>query len=189
MPLVVGNRLVGTSLVSTGEMTQGRAHLDRAIALYDPAQHRPLGVRFSQDIRVATLSYRAMVLWMLGYPEGALADADRAIRDAREIGQAASLMAALTLTSLSQIHCGNYRDSERAIRRSHHVGERKGRCVLEGGRNAGPRLPVCHTGKASDAVRTITSGLSAWRATGNNGVDADVLVIFDESSCGTRPIR
>src|SRR6476661_5704761 len=108
MPLVVGNRLVGTSLASTGEMTQGRAHLDRAIALYDPAQHRPLGVRFGQDIRVATLSYRAIALWMLGYPEDALADADHAVRDAREIGQAANLMAALTLTSLSQIHCGSY---------------------------------------------------------------------------------
>jgi hypothetical protein len=53
MPLVVGHRLVGTSLVCTGDMTQGRAHLDRAVALYDPAQHRPLGLRFSQDIRVA----------------------------------------------------------------------------------------------------------------------------------------
>ena len=55
MPVVVGNRLVGTSLTSTGEMTQGRAHLDRAVALYDPTQHRRLGLRFGQDIRVATL--------------------------------------------------------------------------------------------------------------------------------------
>ena len=91
-------------------------HIDRAIALYDPAKHRQLATRFGQDVRVALLFYRSLALWPLGYPEGALADADRAIRDAREIGQAASLMAALTLTSLSHIHCGSLRDSERAIR-------------------------------------------------------------------------
>jgi len=31
-------------------------------------------------------------IWFLGYPEAALADSDQAIRDAREIGQAATLM-------------------------------------------------------------------------------------------------
>ena len=34
-------------------------------------------------------------LWMLGYPEAALADAEQALKDAREIGQAATLMYAL----------------------------------------------------------------------------------------------
>ena len=34
-------------------------------------------------------------LWMLGYPEAALADADQALKDARDIGQAATLMHAL----------------------------------------------------------------------------------------------
>ena len=35
-PLIAGHRLVGTSLVCTGDITQGRAHLDRAEALYNP---------------------------------------------------------------------------------------------------------------------------------------------------------
>ena len=37
-----------------------------------------------------------LALWMLGYPEAALADADQALNDAREIGQAATLMYALS---------------------------------------------------------------------------------------------
>ena len=45
---------------------------------------------------------------MLGYPEAALADADQALKDAREIGQAATLMFALAHTSLTHIFCGNY---------------------------------------------------------------------------------
>ena len=54
------------------------------------------------------MSYRSLALWMLGYPEAALADADHALKDAREIGQAATLMYALAITSLTHILCGNY---------------------------------------------------------------------------------
>ena len=43
VPLMIGHRLMGTSLLLTGDIADGRAHLDRAIALYDPAEHRPLG--------------------------------------------------------------------------------------------------------------------------------------------------
>ena len=89
VPLMVGHRLMGTSLLFTGDIAEGRAHLDQALALYDPAEHRPLATRFGQDVRVSILSYRSLALWMLGYPEAALADADDALKDAREIGQAA----------------------------------------------------------------------------------------------------
>ena len=95
VPLMIGHRLMGTSLLFTGDIAEGRAHYDQAIALYDPAEHRPLATRFGQDVRVAIMSYRSLALWLLGYPEAALADADHALKDAREIGQAATLMFAL----------------------------------------------------------------------------------------------
>src|SRR5271155_2526910 len=84
IPLMVGHRLMGTSLMETGDIAQGRAHYNQAIALYDPAEHRSLGSRFGQDVRVAALGYRSRTLWMLGYPEAARADARDAIKDARE---------------------------------------------------------------------------------------------------------
>jgi hypothetical protein len=106
-PLVVGHRLMGHSLVSTGSMLQGRAHFDKAVALYDPIQHRPLATRFGQDIRVATLAYRCCALWMLGYPDAALLDADRAVKDARDFGEAAALMYAIYPIGIVHLCCGN----------------------------------------------------------------------------------
>jgi hypothetical protein len=47
-------------------------------------------------------------LWFLGYPKAALEDAGTALKNAREIGQAATLMYALSNATWSQIHCGNY---------------------------------------------------------------------------------
>ena len=62
--LMVGHTVMGTTLVFTGEIAESRPHLDQAIALYDPAEHRPLATWFGQDLGVAILAYRAMALWM-----------------------------------------------------------------------------------------------------------------------------
>jgi hypothetical protein len=59
-PLMMGHRLMGLSLLHTGEIADGRAHLDRAITLYDPAEHRVLATRFGQDIGAATLSWKSL---------------------------------------------------------------------------------------------------------------------------------
>ena len=73
-PLMIGHRLLGTSLLITGDIAGGRAQYDRALALYDPGKHRALAARFGQDVRVAILVYRSLALWVLGYPAAALAD-------------------------------------------------------------------------------------------------------------------
>ena len=73
-PLMIGHRLLGTSLLITGDIAGGRAQYDRALALYDPGKHRTLAARFGQDVRVAILVYRSLALWVLGYPAAALAD-------------------------------------------------------------------------------------------------------------------
>jgi hypothetical protein len=90
VPLMIGHRLMATSLLVTGAIAESRAHFDQGIALYDPIAHRTLAARFGQDHRVSVLPFRSLALWLLGYPEAALADSDQALRDAREIGQAAT---------------------------------------------------------------------------------------------------
>jgi predicted ATPase len=167
VPLMIGHRLVGMSLLHIGDIAGGRAHHDRAIALYDPAEHRVLATRFGQDVRMALFSFRSLALWILGYPDRALADAKHAIMDARELGQAATLMYALTVTPMTLIPCGHY-DAARA--QSDEViplAEEKGATLWKaiGMTNAGYVMAL--TGRASEAVHTITSGITAWRSTGS----------------------
>jgi SAM domain (Sterile alpha motif) len=87
VPMMNGHRAVGISLVLTGDISEGRKHLDQAIALYTPAEHSPLATRFGTDIGTSILSYRSIALWLLGYPEAALADTDRALNAARRLGK------------------------------------------------------------------------------------------------------
>jgi predicted ATPase len=72
VPLMVGHRNMGVSLMHTGDIQEARVHIDRAIALYDPTKHRQLATRFGQDVRVALWFYRSLAMWPLGYPEGRL---------------------------------------------------------------------------------------------------------------------
>ncbi|MGO9847686.1 MAG: hypothetical protein ACLPKT_14155, partial [Methylocella sp.] len=99
---------MGISLLLTGGISEGRAHFDQALALYNPAEHRPLATRFGLDSGVIILSWRSLALWMLGFPEAALTDANRALKDADELGHAATLMNAQGLTSSTHVLCGNY---------------------------------------------------------------------------------
>jgi tetratricopeptide (TPR) repeat protein len=133
VPLIVGHRLVGTSLACTGDIAPGRTHLDRAVALYNRTEHRPLALRFGQDVRVAILSYRAMALWMLGYPKAALADTEQALADAREIGQAATLMYALTHAAWIYLWRGDYKEVGNLAERVIPIAQEKGAMMWKGG--------------------------------------------------------
>ena len=166
VPLMIAHRLEGLSLLHTGDIAEGRAHLDQTIALYDPVEHRPLATRFGQDVRVAALSFRSLALWILGYPEAALADTDHALKDAREIGQAATLMYALAFASFTQTFCGNYATANAQSDEVVPLADEKGSVLWKayGIFNQGCVLAL--TVKAADAVQMITSGLTAHRSTG-----------------------
>ena len=70
VPLMMAHRLMATSLSHTGRLVDGRAHYDQAIALYNPAEHRALAMRFGQDAGVTNLSLRSMISWALGLSTG-----------------------------------------------------------------------------------------------------------------------
>jgi class 3 adenylate cyclase/predicted ATPase len=166
-PVMVGNRMMGTSLLLTGDIAESRAHLDRAIALFDPTQHRPLATRLGQDVRVSILSYRSFALWSLGYPGAALADADHALKDAREIGHAASLMFALAVTSWTLIQRANYATANIQLDEVVGLAGEKGALYWKAQGMLEQGWLFALTGKASDAVHKITSGLTEWRSTGS----------------------
>jgi hypothetical protein len=108
VPLMIGHRIMGMALLFTGHILEGRVHLDRAISLYDPAEHRQLATRFSVDPAATSLFYQSQALWCLGYPRAAVAALDRGLRDARRIGHAATLMFALLHGSTVHVLCRNY---------------------------------------------------------------------------------
>jgi class 3 adenylate cyclase/predicted ATPase len=163
-PLMIGHRLMGNSLAYTGRVAESRAHYDQAIALYDPAKHRPLATRFAVDSGVANLAFRSQALWLLGYPEAALADTNHALKEAREIGQAATLMYALYQASSTHTHCGNYATA--TVDELVALADEKGALFWKTAGMVRKGELFSLTGKASDAVHMITSTIVALRSMG-----------------------
>jgi predicted ATPase len=124
-PLLMAHRYMGLSLVYTGDSVGALQHLEKAIALYNPSQHRSLAMRFGQDAGVHALTYRAWALWLTGRPKSALAACKAALEAAREIGQAATLMNALALTGFTNLFCGNYETANLQAGGVFGVGRRK----------------------------------------------------------------
>jgi len=103
---------------------------------------------------------------MLGYPEAALTDVDQVVKGAREIGHAASLIYALAATSVPLLLVGNYASvnaqTDEAVAMAEEIGEvfwKEMGATVQG-------YVLALTGKASEAVHQITSGIAAYRSMG-----------------------
>jgi predicted ATPase len=164
---MIAHRIMGTSLMIAGEIARGRAHLDRAIAVYDPTDHRALATRFGLDTRVAVLCFRSWALWLLGYPEAALADVDQAVEAARGSGQAATLMFAMVYCLWPCAWTGNDVAAEGLAREAIALAEETGASNWKGLSVALLGCVLTLRGSAAEAIDVIASGLADRRATGS----------------------
>src|SRR5262249_15459846 len=163
----------GVSLMWTGNIVEGRAHFDRAVALCDHAE-RPLVTRTGDlwvytlsDLRVFTLSDRSMTLWTLGYPEAALADVQRVAKEAGYLARAASLAYALATTSRACILCGSYAAARAQLDEAIAWTDEKGAVFWKALVELSKGCVLAVTGKSSAAVQMLTTGITAWRSTGS----------------------
>ena len=166
-PRMIGHRLMGLSLLHTGHVVEARKQLDLAIALYDPAEHRPLASRFGQDVGAASLAWRSLASWLLGYPEAAAADAEQAIRVARDCGLSGTLVYVLNFCVLQHSLSGDFVLAESLLDELLTVKDQIGSQFWGGWAMLQRGCVLALGGKSAAAVEGITSGLAAIRPTGN----------------------
>ena len=153
VPFLIGHRLVGTSLLLTGEIAASLPHFDKAISLYDPVEHRPLAARFGQDPKVSIVCFRALARWVLGYPEMALADVVNVVKYAREISHVPSLIFSLTVGSLTETYCGNYSSAIAYVTQGVALADEKGALFWKGFGKMSKGWLLMLTGKTEEAMR------------------------------------
>jgi class 3 adenylate cyclase/predicted ATPase len=167
VPLMVGHGMMAFSLLATGCPAQSRRHFDHAIALYDPAVHRSLAILFGQDLREQNLSLHSLALWFLGYPEASQVDTNRALKDARERGQPATMFITLNYAIVAHFLCGNYATVEAlanelfTLADEQHSEQWKPVALLYRG------WAFALTGRAAEATRLMAPALVGFRSTGS----------------------
>jgi tetratricopeptide (TPR) repeat protein len=149
------------AMALAGDLVGGKEHYDRALAIYDPAEHHPLTTPSGRDLRVALLSFRSNCVWQLGYPTASRNDAERAVKNAREIGHPTTLMYALKREATSYTFCGDYGAAHAQLDELITLADERGKALG----NVMRGEIFAETGNASDAVRAITLGMTSLRST------------------------
>ncbi len=164
--LMIGHRIAAMSLTNAGHLTEARSHFDKGIALYNPAKHRPLATRFQTDARVTLLSYRAWALWMLGHPETALADTQRALEEAREINQTGTSLFALFHAPMPLVSCGCFAKANSIVEELSAFADAKGAASYKAGYSFFRTWILAMTGNVSDALDVGVPAIASNAAQG-----------------------
>jgi class 3 adenylate cyclase/tetratricopeptide (TPR) repeat protein len=102
-PRMLGHYLLGQALFSRGALGNAVRHFEQAIAAYNLQEHHQLAHVYGIDLGVITRSLGALVLWLLGYPERALAQSQEAWTLAQEVAHPLSrVLAQVWLACLHQ---------------------------------------------------------------------------------------
>jgi predicted ATPase len=104
--LMEAHRMMDEVSFHRGEFVAARQHLEQALALYDPKQHRAHAYVYGQDPGVAALSHGSWILWHLGYPDQALRMSQDAVTLGKDSSHPFSLAYALSYAAVLHQFCG-----------------------------------------------------------------------------------
>jgi predicted ATPase len=98
--LVEAHFALGCSSCFLGELATALEQSNPAIALYDPERHRSHVFVYGQDPGVVSMTWAAVALWHLGYPDQALKKSEEALALARAVAHPFSFGYALGLAAI-----------------------------------------------------------------------------------------
>jgi predicted ATPase len=94
--LLEAHHALWTTMFSSGELLAARTHQEQGLRLYDPQRHRPhIWLYAGHDAGVCGRYRAAPVLWLLGYPDQALASSLAALALAQQVAHPNTLTQAL----------------------------------------------------------------------------------------------
>lgn len=92
----------GSALLWSGQLEPGSQHFERAMDLYDAAQHRSHAFVYGQDPGVVCQVQAAFALWLRGYPDRAMKLSQEALRLAQDTAHPYTL--AYALNWMAMVH-------------------------------------------------------------------------------------
>jgi predicted ATPase len=163
---VIAHYTLGVTWFNLGMLPAARQHLEAGIALYTPDQRRAPAFRMGQDPGVSCRAYAAWTLWVLGYPEQALARLHEALALAHELSHSPSLAFARCRAAFVLQCCRDvpavHEQAEAAVALATEQGFPH--WVAQGTSLRGWALAM--QGQGAEGMAQIHQGIAAWRATG-----------------------
>jgi predicted ATPase len=164
--LMAAHRALGTTLFMLGAVAAAHRHFAQGIALYDAHQHRAAAFLYGEDVGVTSRSRDSWTLWVLGYPDQALARSQAAVTLAQQLAHPLSLSFAWGEAAV----CHQFR-------REGHTAQAHAAAALHLATDQGfPHWraygallhgwALAHQGEAKEGIEQLHQGMMARRATG-----------------------
>jgi predicted ATPase len=179
--LLEAHRPPGQTLFCLGELVQARAHLEQAIALYNPEQHHSHALLYGNDAGVMCLSWLSWTLWVLGYPDQALERSHEALTLAQALAHPPSLATGLHFASM--LH--------QLRREGQAIQERAEAAIILSTEQGMPlslamgMIPrgwaLVKQGRGAEGLAQIRQGLAAYRVTGMAMLQPHILALLAEA--------
>ena len=155
---VVGCHLDGSRCFVLGEFAAGRAQLEKAIALYDPALRTSYAELMPTDQLVLMRSHLSWLLASLGHLDQALLQHDAALGEARRLSHPPTLAIALAGTGILCVHGGpglllRYADELLALAAEHGLEHFRMMALIERG------WSLARLGRADEGIPLLAAGL------------------------------
>jgi tetratricopeptide (TPR) repeat protein len=164
--LIVAHDALGDTSLWTGELRAARRHLERGVELYNREGQGSDATLFGYDSGVACLSFLALTLWYLGYPDEASRRGEEAMTLARELGTPAGMAQTMFFTAWVHQLRG---DTETARTRTDDLitlCEEQGIPMYLAAGRLLRGLLLAEEGKAEEGVALMREGIAGHRATG-----------------------
>ena len=163
---VIAHYALGVTWFCLGALPAARQHLEEGIARYTPDQRRAPVFRIGQDPGVACRAYAALTLWLLGYPDQALARLHEALALAHALSHPYSLAFARCWAAF----VSQFRRDVPAV---HEQAEAAVALATEQGFPLWAALgtslrgwALAMQGQGEEGLAQVRQGIAAWRATG-----------------------
>ena len=164
--LFFAHRAAGVSALPAGDFSQARFHLEQALAIYDPREHRSPAFVYAFDPRVVCLDYLARTLLPLGFPEQALAANGAAVCEARLVSHRNSLALPLFFGGVVHQILGDREGVEARCGELAQIAADAGFHFWQAGSTVLCGWVLAEAGDPEAGRREIQRGMGEWRATG-----------------------
>jgi len=166
-PLLVGHRILALSLIVSGDYRAALAHVETAVSLYRPDEHRDSAFHYGQDVGVSAFTVLSWALWHRGHPDQSARAADHALALSRQLGHAHTRSSAFWFAGMAAVFARDvatvYAHSSDCVAVATEHGFPQwaafGR-ILQGWADA-------QNGQATAGIAHIRDGMAAVKATGH----------------------
>ncbi|WP_432260178.1 adenylate/guanylate cyclase domain-containing protein [Cupriavidus sp. TMH.W2] len=177
--LVQAHRALGVSLLALGELGAARTQLEQALVLYTSGQGQ--SPAFFLEPGVLTLACLALDLWLLGYPDQALARSQEMLALAQTLSHPPDSANALTFAAMLRLHRGETQPMHELVEALLALATEHGFpfWLAFGTMLLGSALVA--QGHTAEGIEKMQQGLSAYRAIGAGIWQTHFLALLAEA--------